>query len=49
MCQKQMRDLTSDGGERRSPQGPLDMKSNSWDFTPDRYNPVSTLPCIFTF
>ena len=37
-----MRDLNGNGGEKRVPQGPLNMLgSETWGLTPDRFDPVS--------
>lgn len=39
---KLMRDRDDDGGGRRIPPGSLNLLSDTWDLTPDRYLPVST-------
>lgn len=39
---KLMRDRDDDGSGRRIPPGSLNLLSDTWDLTPDRYLPVST-------
>lgn len=45
---KLMRDRIANGGERRIPQGTLDMMSDTWELTPNCLNPVSILLVWFS-
>jgi len=48
---KLMRDRDDDSAARavRLPHGSLNLLSDSWDFAPDRFLPVSFKPCVSSF